>query len=87
METGEVQRVPETREPVPGPSAEALDPVLEVFKRGLDFSLVEKNLGLSIEERAQQLVNATRFIGCFRPLVRERTETSWRTAPKSAASA
>jgi hypothetical protein len=52
-----------------GPSAEAFDPVLEVFKRDIDFSIVERNLRLSTEERAQQLVNATRFIDKFRPLV------------------
>ena len=50
-------------------SADALDPVLEVFKRDIDFTLVERNLRLTTEERAQQLVNATRFIGKFRPLV------------------
>ncbi len=54
---------------VPGPTAEARDPVLEVLKRDIDFTLVEKNLQLTIEQRAQQLVNATRFIGRFRPLV------------------
>ena len=37
-----------------GPSAEAFDPVLEVFKRDIDFSIVERNLRLSTEERAQQ---------------------------------
>jgi hypothetical protein len=52
-----------------GLSAEAFDPVLEVFKRDIDFTLVERNLRLTIEERAQQLVNATRFIDKFRPLV------------------
>ena len=57
--------------PVPGPTAEAFDPVLEVFKQDIDFTLVERNLRLSTEERAQQLVNATRFIGRFRPLVSE----------------
>ena len=54
---------------MPGPTAEAIDPVLEVFKRDLDLTLVEKNLRLTTEQRAQQLVNATRFIGRFRPLV------------------
>jgi hypothetical protein len=52
-----------------GPSADARDPVVEVFKRDIDFTLVERNLQLSIEQRAQQLVNATRFLGRFRPLV------------------
>jgi hypothetical protein len=52
-----------------GLSAAAFDPLLEVFKRDIDFSLVERNLRLTTEERAQQLVNATRFIAKFRPLV------------------
>ncbi len=52
-----------------GPSAEALDPVIEVFKRDIDFTIVERNLRLSTEQRAQQLINATRFIDKFRPLV------------------
>jgi hypothetical protein len=52
-----------------GSTAAAYDPVLEVLKRDIDFTLVERNLKLSTEERAQQLVNATRFIERFRPLV------------------
>ena len=43
--------------------------VLDVFARDIDFTLVEKNLRLTTEQRAQQLVNATRFIRKFRPLV------------------
>jgi hypothetical protein len=43
--------------------------VLEALKRDIDFTIVERNLRLSTEQRAQQLVNATRFIGKFRPLV------------------
>ena len=58
----------------PGPTAIAYDPVLEVLKRDIDFTLVEKNLRLTIEQRAQQLVNATRFIGKFRPLVSPREQ-------------
>jgi len=52
-----------------GLSAEAFDPVLEVFKRDIDFTIVERNLRLTTDQRAQQLVNATRFITKFRPLV------------------
>ena len=48
------------------------DPVLEVFKHDIDFTLVEKNLRLTTEQRAQQLVNATRFIKKFRPLVKSK---------------
>ncbi len=48
---------------------DAPDPVLEVFKRDIDFTLVEKNLLLTTEQRAQQLVNATRFLRKFRPLM------------------
>ena len=69
MQADELHEAPEPSGPVFGPTAEAFDPVLEVFKRDIDFTLVEKNLRLSTEQRAQQLVNATRFIGRFRPLV------------------
>ena len=71
MEADVLQQADGPREPVPLPSAEASDPVLELFKQGLDFSLVEKNLRLSTEQRAQQLVNATRFVDRFRPLVQQ----------------
>jgi len=67
MQADELHEAPEPS----GPTAEAFDPVLEVFKRDIDFTLVEKNLRLSTEQRAQQLVNATRFISRFRPLVPE----------------
>ena len=71
MQADELHEGPEPFGPVSGPTAEAFDPVLEVFKRDIDFTLVERNLRLSTEQRAQQLVNATRFIGRFRPLVAE----------------
>ena len=69
MEAGELHDGPTYSDAVPGPTAEAVDPVLEMFKRDLDLTLVEKNLQLSTEQRAQQLVNATRFLRRFRPLV------------------
>ncbi|MEP6662682.1 MAG: hypothetical protein ABJC04_03360 [Verrucomicrobiota bacterium] len=53
-------------------TAEAVDPVLEVFKCDLDFTLTERNLKLTTEERAQQLTNATRFLSKFRPLVKSK---------------
>jgi hypothetical protein len=68
MKADELPRASQPTDAVPLPTAEAFDPVLEVFKRDIDFTLVEKNLRLSTEERAQQLVNATRFISRFRPL-------------------
>jgi len=71
MQADELREAAEPFSSVPGPTAEAFDPVLEVFKRDIDFTLVEKNLRLSTEERAQQLVNATRFLARFRPLVAE----------------
>jgi hypothetical protein len=58
-----MHQIPRLSDAVPGPTAEAFDPVLETFKRDIDFTLVERNLRLSTEERVQQLVNATRFIG------------------------
>ena len=69
MQADELHEATEASGAVPDPTAQALDPVLEVFKRGIDFTLVEKNLRLSTEQRAQQLVNATRFLSRFRPLV------------------
>ena len=69
MQADELHEATEPSGAVSGPTAEAFDPVLEVFKRDIDFTLVEKNLRLSTEQRAQQLVNATRFIGRFRSLV------------------
>ena len=69
MQADEIREAVEPFGTVSGPTAEAFDPVLEVFKRDIDFTLVERNLRLSTEQRAQQLVNATRFIGRFRPLV------------------
>ena len=71
MPADELRDTTELLNAVPGPTAEAFDPVLEVFKRDIDFTLVERNLRLSTEERAQQLVNATRFLARFRPLVAE----------------
>lgn len=46
--------------------ADFLDPVVEVFKRDVDFTLVERNLRLTTEERARQLVNVTSFVRKFR---------------------
>lgn len=43
--------------------------MLEVFKRDIDFTMLERNLRLSTEQRAQQLANAIRFIDKFRPIV------------------
>ena len=71
MESEELRQAAERGDAIPGPTAEAFDPVLEVFKRDIDFTLVEKNLRLSTEQRAQQLVNATRFIRQFRPIIAE----------------
>jgi hypothetical protein len=69
MQADELHEATELSRAVPGPTAEAFDPVLEVFKRDIDFTLVERNLRLTTEQRAQQLINATRFLGRFRPLV------------------
>jgi hypothetical protein len=49
--------------------ADALDPVLERYKKDIDFTLVERNLRLTTEQRARQLVQAVAFIRKFRPLV------------------
>jgi hypothetical protein len=52
MQANELREVAEPFSGVPGPTAEAFDPVLEIFKRAIDFTLVEKNLRLSTEERS-----------------------------------
>jgi len=62
MEPKQIREIISPSWVVPYPAAEAFDLVLEAFKRDIDFTLVEKNLRLNIEERARQLVNATRFI-------------------------
>jgi hypothetical protein len=71
MQTDEGHDPAKPFEGASGPTAEAFDPVLETFKRDIDFTLAERNLTLSTDERAQQLVNATRFLSRFRPLVRD----------------
>jgi hypothetical protein len=48
---------------------DAVDPVVERLQKDIDFSVVERNLRLTTEERAQQLLNATRFLKKYRPLV------------------
>ena len=52
-----------------GLSAYAKDPVIEAFKREIDWTLVERNLKLTTDQRAEQLAKAMRFIDRFRPLV------------------
>ena len=49
--------------------ADVFDPVIEAYKKDVDFTLVERNLKLSTAQRAKQLVNAVEFIRKFRPLV------------------
>lgn len=71
MQADELHEAVPPSGPVPGPTAEASDPILEALKQDIDFTLVERNLRLTTEERARQLINATRFIGRFRPLVTE----------------
>jgi len=56
-------------------NAEQVDAVLEVFKRDIDFTLVERNLRMTIDERARQLAKAMKFIGKFRPLVSGKTSS------------
>lgn len=51
------------------PPADTFDPVIEAYKKDVDFTLVERNLKLSTVQRAEQLVKAVEFIRKFRPLV------------------
>lgn len=52
----------------PSAPPDAVDPVIEAYKKDVDFTLVDRNLRLSTEQRAQQLVKAVEFIRKFRPL-------------------
>ena len=45
------------------------DPVIEAYKKDLDLTLLERNLRLTTEQRAQQLVQMVQFIEKFRPIV------------------
>lgn len=55
----------------PRPSAEAIDPVLEALKKDLDLTLIQRNLRLTVEQRAEQLMKAAGFIRKFRPLAQK----------------
>ncbi len=48
--------------------ADFLDRVIEAYKQEIDFTLVERNLKMTTDQRAQQLMNAVEFIRKFRPL-------------------
>ena len=37
------------------------DPVVEVYRRDVDVSLIERNLALTVEERFLQLIELQRF--------------------------
>ena len=55
----------------PKPTSIQTDPVIEAYKKDVDFTLVERNLRLTIGQRAQQLTKAVEFIRKFRPVVAE----------------
>jgi len=42
-------------------SARYVDPVTEVYKKDIDRSLIQKNLGLSVDERFLQLMDLQRL--------------------------
>jgi hypothetical protein len=44
-----------------GQEALPVDPVIEVYKRDVDRSLIERNLRLSVDERFLQLMELQRF--------------------------
>lgn len=45
------------------------DAVFDCLKKDMDFTALDRNLRLTTEERSQKLVNATRFLAQFRPVV------------------
>lgn len=49
--------------PVP---ADALDPVIEVYKRDVDRTLLRQNLKLTVEERLKKLEDAAGFMAELR---------------------
>ena len=38
-----------------------VDPVVEVYKKDVDITLIDKNLKLTVEERFRQLMEVQRF--------------------------
>jgi hypothetical protein len=58
-----------TQQPMKYEKVSYFDAVLDCLKKDMDLSALDRNLRMTTEERAQKLVNATRFIAQFRPLV------------------
>jgi hypothetical protein len=48
--------------PVATPSsAESDDPIVEAYKKGVDMTLIRRNLSMSVEERFEQLMSLQKF--------------------------
>jgi len=47
--------------PEKGKAREDLDPVIEVYKKDIDVSLIRENLRLTVDERFQQLMRLQQF--------------------------
>lgn len=47
--------MPDSRNPV------STDPVIELYKKGIDRTLLRENLKLSVEERLRQLMELQKF--------------------------
>lgn len=47
--------MPDSRNPV------STDPVIELYKKGIDRTLLRENLKLSVEERLRQLMKLQKF--------------------------
>ena len=56
----------ESDEPVPLPRADAFDPVIEAYIKGLDQSLIRENLKKSLEERVRAAHRLQRSIDALR---------------------
>jgi hypothetical protein len=54
-----------------GPGPDAVDPVIEEYKKDVDITLIDKNLRLSVEERFRQLMEMQRFFAELRRAGRE----------------
>jgi hypothetical protein len=47
--------------PVGNQSQPVLDPIIEVYKKDIDLTLIRENLRLTVDQRFQQLMKLQRF--------------------------
>lgn len=57
----------------PLPPADFIDPVIEVYKKDVDRTLLRENLKLTVQERLEKLMGFMDFLGELRKHSRGRT--------------